>query len=236
MKKLTILCAILLLWLLLLGLTGLGDDTPMLLVRYPYSGPITHPDALVLAENRGSGDPSHLIPRSRYRDGYVWAYVTGPGDYYPLDMDWGDFWDLRGTPLEHKAKTLSQRGVIQGVTNPTLERGVMTARFHPLGPVSGGEFALWLTRLFDLPPERAIKAPGEADAALTLSEMEAMAERAAAEFGPVPLLLPVESQSPATRGDALDLLYRLWEGSLPEPQNLLLFSPSGQSPPLAIKA
>ncbi len=120
--------------------------------RVPYRPrPDQDADALLLYEHRGPAEPRHLIPRSFYRDGEVIGHVAAPGRFAVIYMGWGSFTDLAGEAVNRAALYLSARGVMQGVSNPVLRGGRMTARFGPDEPVTKEDFALWLSRLFDAP-------------------------------------------------------------------------------------
>ncbi|MDR0382315.1 MAG: S-layer homology domain-containing protein, partial [Oscillospiraceae bacterium] len=114
-----------------------------------------NPAFVVLVENRGEEDPAHIIPRSSYQDGAVTARVyNAEGEFSARYLGWGVFSDTQGLWMDDAVLYLSARGVVQGVTNPELTDGVMTAQFAPEKSVTRAEFVTMLLRLLDAAPAR----------------------------------------------------------------------------------
>ncbi len=133
-----------------------GDNIHPFIFSVPYFLPDgASPDSVVMVSNMGESDPAHIIPRSWYRDGRVFAKTVRPGAYTPRNLTWGVFSDTKNRWMDEAALYLSARGVMQGVTNPVFAHGVMTARFAPEMPVTRAEFTVMLMRLIDVRPEAA---------------------------------------------------------------------------------
>jgi hypothetical protein len=124
------------------------------LVEAPYElGAGEDPAFVVLVENRGEADPAHIIPRSGHQNGTVVAWVyDSAGAFGVRYLGWGVFSDTQGQWMNDAALYLSARGVVQGVTNPELTDGVMTAQFAPERPVTRAQFVTMLLRLLDVAP------------------------------------------------------------------------------------
>jgi hypothetical protein len=125
-------------------------------VKAPYElGEGEDPAFVVLVENRGEEDPAHIIPRSAYQDEAVAARVyDGAGAFSARYLGWGVFSDTQGRWMDDAVRYLSARGVVQGVTNPEMTDGVMTARFAPEQSVTRAQFVTMLLRLLDAAPAR----------------------------------------------------------------------------------
>lgn len=114
-------------------------NNPMLLsIPYNVQG---DPDYAVIYKNNGTEEPKHLIPRSWYENGMVYALVYSTGEYDVQYMGKTCFNDTDGKWMDNAANYMAARNVITGE-----DQGI----YKPDKHITRAEFVTMLMDMFDI--------------------------------------------------------------------------------------